>query len=78
MQLFPELGYMQLTETEYAAYHKATSDFRSDHDKPSEIVRKKFNIPENRYFSVRSDGLVMVDLSRKRIVESRKLSKSDQ
>jgi hypothetical protein len=69
---------MQLTEAEYAAYNKAISDFRSDHDKPSAIIREKFKIPENRFFSVRSDGLVMVDLSRKRVVESRKLSKSDQ
>jgi len=69
---------MQLTQTEYDAYRKATSDFRSNHDKSSAYVREKFNIPENRYFSVRSDGDVMIDLTRKRVVESRKLSKSDQ
>lgn len=69
---------MQLTPQEYADYHKATADFRLDHSNPDAFVRAKFKLPENRYFSVRSDGVVVVDLNRKRIVESRKLSKSDQ
>jgi hypothetical protein len=69
---------MQLTEVENTAFHRATSDFRFNHDKPLATVRDKFKIPENRFFSVRHDGLVIVDSNRKRIIESRKISKSDQ
>lgn len=78
MQVAPAIEKMLLTETENISFHRATSDFRSDHEKPLSTVRHRFNIPDNRYFSVSSDGVVMVDLTRKRVVESRKLSKSDQ
>jgi len=69
---------MNLSPQENERFQRTISDFRSDHDKPLRFVREKFRIPENRFFSVRSDGLVAVDLSRKRVVESLKISKSDQ
>jgi len=69
---------IKLPEHILLPFLKATSDFRSDHSKSLQAVRDYANVPENRYFSVTSNGNVVIDYSRKRIVESRKLSKSDQ
>lgn len=69
---------MKLPEHILQSFLKATADFRSDHSKSLQVVRDYAKVPENRYFSVNSNGNVVIDYSRKRIVESKKLSKSDQ
>jgi hypothetical protein len=69
---------MTLTHEQHQSFLRSTADFRSDHEKPLSEVRRIANVPENRFFGVRSNGDVVIDQSRKREVESRKLSKSDQ
>ena len=69
---------MKLAPEQHQSFLRSTADFRSDHEKPLMEVRRIANVPENRFFSVRSNGDVVIDTSRKREVESRKLSKSDQ
>ena len=59
------------------AWNKATADFRNDHEKALQAVRDFAKVPQNRYFTVTSTGEVRIDYSRKREVESKKLSKSD-
>jgi hypothetical protein len=69
---------MTLSPQENQTFHQRTSDFRADHGGALEQVRRKFNIPEHKFFAVRHDGFVTVDQNRKRVIESRKISKSDQ
>lgn len=67
-----------LTLEEHARLKKETADFRSDHTTALDRVRKQFNIPSNRYFSVRDDGALLIDVRRRREVGYPKISKSDQ
>jgi hypothetical protein len=69
---------MKLNPQEYAWFRSETADFSQDHTEALDFVRNFFNIPENRFFSVLQDGSVVIDRSRKREVEAKKLSKSDQ
>lgn len=69
---------MQLSDAQYDSFMMATADFSSDHTEALATVRRLAKVPENRYFSVLQDKTVIVDTSRIRVVESRKLSKSDQ
>lgn len=69
---------VKLSPEQHAAFLKATSDFRSDHEKALTGIREMFKIPKERFFGVRADGTVFIDYSRKREVESKKISKSDQ
>lgn len=69
---------MKLTPEEHAFYRNIVRDFDSDHAPADKLVRRKFSLPENRYFSVWQDGSVHIDMTRKREVSLPKLSKSDQ
>lgn len=69
---------MKLTTQEYAWFNAQTADYSQDHTKALDFVRNLFKVPENRFFSVLQDGSVVIDRSRKREVEAKKLSKSDQ
>jgi len=69
---------MKLNPQEHAWFSAKTADFSQDHTEALDFVRNLFNIPENRFFSVLQDGSVVIDRSRKREVEAKKLSKSDQ
>jgi len=58
-------------------WKESVSDFRNDQELILEVVRDFLNVPQNRHFSVTENGYVVIDHSRKREVESKKLSKSD-
>lgn len=42
------------------------------------LIRELVDIPEDRFWNLSRDGKVWVDLERKRVVKSKKISKSDQ
>lgn len=69
---------MKLTPQQHAAFLNATKDFSADHTDALEKVREIANVPQYRFFTVLHDGTVAVDTTRKREVEVRKISKSNQ
>lgn len=69
---------MKLTQDQYIAFQKATADFGSDHTAALEEIRMIAKVPENRYFTVTSNGEVVIDKCRTREISAKKLSKSDQ
>jgi hypothetical protein len=69
---------MKLTQDQHTAFKKATADFGADHTKALQMVRAIADVPENRYFTITSNGEVVIDKTRTREVSAKKLSKSDQ
>lgn len=67
---------MKITPEELAEYNKNPLAYDA-------TLRKKYNIPEDRYYSVsqypeKCAGNLYVDMTRNRIIHKKKISKSDQ